>query len=358
MSHIACCSVAPPDLLARLAEGEDPELREAALATMAASASMRTRRAIVGRLAKELDRDPMSLAFIEPPATHGLQQSVYDVEHGGRSSLPGKRVRGSGDPASGDEAVDGAYETTEATYNYLRDALGRDSIDGEGMELISSVHYSVKFDNAFWDGVQMVYGDGGKIFLPNSLPKCLSVTAHENGHGVIQHTVGLVYSKQAGALNEHFADHFGVTATQYAKKQAAADADWLVGEGTLAPALGKALRSMKDPGAADVASPQPAKMSEYRDLPDDGNPRNDNGGVHINSGIPNRAFYLAATTIGGNTWEGAGKIWYQTLTSGLLTPTSDFKDAADATVAVAKKIGSASDAEAVEAAWKEVEVLS
>jgi Zn-dependent metalloprotease len=358
MSHIACCSVAPPDLLARLAEGDDPELREAALATIAASASMRTQRAIVGRLAMELDRDPMSLAYVTPPPTHGLQQTVYDVEHGGRSDLPGKRVRGAGDPPSGDDAVDGAYETTEATYNFLKGGLGRDSIDDKGMELISSVHYSVKFDNAFWQGAQMVYGEGGRIFKPNSLPKCLSVTAHENGHGVVQHTVGLIYSKQPGALNEAIADAFGASAAQYAKKQTAADADWLIGEDTLMPPLGKALRSMKDPGDPDVASPQPAKMAEYRDLPDDGDPRNDNGGVHINSGIPNRAFYLAAMAIGGNTWEGAGKIWYRTLTSGLLSPTSDFKDAANATVTVAKQVGSASDAEAVEAAWKEVEVLS
>jgi Zn-dependent metalloprotease len=358
MSRIACCSVAPPDLLARLAEGDDPELRDAALATMAASASMRTQRAIVGRLARELDRDPISLAFVEPPPAHGLQQVVYDVENGGRSSLPGERVRGSGDPPTGDEAVDGAYETTEATYDFLKDALGRDSIDDKGMELISSVHYSAKFDNAFWNGAQMVYGDGGRIFKPNSLPRCLSVTAHENGHGVVQHTVGLVYSGQAGALNEAVADGFGVAATQYTKKQTVAEADWLVGEDTLVPALGKALRSMKDPGDPGVASPQPARMSEYRDLPDDGDPRNDNGGVHINSGIPNRAFYLAATAIGGYVWEGAGKIWYRTLTSGLLSPTSDFKAAANATVQVANEVGSASDAEAVEAAWKEVEVLS
>jgi Zn-dependent metalloprotease len=359
MTHTGCfCSVAPPDLLARLIEGDDPDLRAAALATMAASASMRTQRSIVGRLARELGQDPMSLAYVDPPPAHGLQQTVYDVEGGGRSSLPGKRVRGSGDPATSDEAVDGAYDTTEITYNFLKDAFGRDSLDGKGMELISSVHYSTKFDNAFWDGTQMVYGDGGKIFKPRSLPKCLSVTAHENGHGVTQHTAGLIYSKQPGALNEHFSDVFGALATQYSKKQAAADGDWLIGEDILVPSLGKALRSMKNPADPEVASRQPTKMAEYRDLPDDGDPHHDNGGVHINSGIPNRAFYLAATTIGGNAWEKAGKIWYQTLTGGYLSPTSDFKAAAEATVKVAGEVGSATDAEAVEAAWREVEVLS
>jgi Zn-dependent metalloprotease len=357
MTHIACCSVAPPDLLARLIEGDDPELRDAALATMAASASMRTQRAIVGRLAREWDQDARSLAYIQPPETHDLRQTVYDIENGGRSALPGTRVRGSGDAAVGDPAVDGAYDTTEDTYDFFKGAFERDSLDGAGMELISTVHYGVKFDNAFWNGAQMVYGDGGKIFKPASLAQCLSVTAHENGHGVTQHTAGLQYSKQTGALNEHFSDVFGALATQYSKKQAAADAEWLIGEGTLVDGLGKALRSMKDPGDPEVASRQPAKMAEYRDLPDDADPRNDNGGVHINSGIPNRAFYLAATAIGGNAWEKAGKVWYQTLTGGHLSPTADFKAAAQATVKVAGEIGSASDAEAVEAAWKEVEVL-
>jgi Zn-dependent metalloprotease len=99
-------------------------------------------------------------------------------------------------------------------------------------------------------------------------------------------------------------------------------------------------------------------MDDYQDLPDDNDPRNDNGGVHINSGIPNRAFYLAATAIGGNAWEGAGRIWYQTLTQ-RLEPTSDFRQAADATVEAAADLFGAggSEEQAVQAAWEEVGVL-
>lgn len=359
MSRIACCSIAPPDLLARLIEKGDADQRTAAVQTMAASASMRTQRSLVTRLAKELDQDVRALAFLAPPEERGVRQTVYDLEHNGRSQLPGRRARGSGDPAVEDRAVNDVYEATEQAYDFYKAAFDRDSVDGQGMELISSVHYSANFDNAFWNGAQMAYGDGsGRIFQVDALTNSLSVIAHETAHAITQFTAGLEYSKQSGALNEHFSDVFGTLAVQYVNKQAAEEAEWLVGEGTLVPALGKALRSLKDPGDSEVASRQPAHMDDFRDLPDDGDPANDNGGVHINSGIPNKAFYLAATAIGGNAWEKAGRIWYRTLTGGELDAHSNFEQAASATVKVAAGLGSDGEAEAVEAAWREVGVLS
>lgn len=358
MSRVACCCIAPPDLLARLIEEGDPEQRTAAMQTMAASASMRTQRSLVGRLSKELGQDVRALAFLQPPEEQGVRQAVHDLAGGGRSSLPGTRARGSGDAPVGDSAINDVFDATENSYEFYKDVYDRDSVDDHGMELVSSVHYSSNFDNAFWNGAQMAYGDGsGKIFQVGALTKSQSVIAHEITHAVTQFTAGLEYSKQSGALNEHFSDVFGALATQYVKKQTADEAEWLVGEGTLVPALGKALRSLKDPGAADVASPQPASMDEYKDLPDDGNPENDNGGVHVNSGIPNRAFFLAATAIGGNAWEKAGRIWYETLTGGSLGPKSDFVQAAKATVEVAAKLGGEGEPEAVENAWRQVGVL-
>src|SRR5699024_6933438 len=127
-----------------------------------------------------------------------------------------------------------------------------------------------------------------------------------------------------GALNESLSDVFGSLIKQYTLGQTAADADWLIGTGLLAPRVtGKALRSMKEPGTAyddDVLGkdPQPSTMDGYV------NTGRDNGGVHINSGIPNRAFYLVATALGGNAWERAGQIWYDVLTGGGLEAEATF----------------------------------
>src|SRR5262249_52781956 len=236
---------------------------------------------------------------------------------------------------------------------------GRDSVGGNGIELISSLHYGVGYDNAFWNGGQMVYGDGsGRIFIEGGLTKSIDVIAHELTHGVTQFTAGLEYHTQPGALNESFSDVFGSLVKQYSLSQTVDQADWLIGAGILVPQLGKALRSMEAPGTAFQGDPQPAHIRDYKDLPDDNDPRNDNGGVHINSGIPNRAFCLAAKALGGHAWEKAGRIWYVTLTE-RLQPDSDFQAAAQATVSVAGDLYSSGvEQEAVQKAWQEVGVLS
>jgi Zn-dependent metalloprotease len=351
----ACCFIAPPNLLARLAESDSAERRDAAVRTIAASASIRTQRSLVGQVMRDLDVNVAALKFIAPPA--GERRTVYDVEHGGRGSLPGRRVRGEGDPPSDDVAVNEAYDGADNVYDFYKDVLGRDSIDGQGLELVSSVHYGVGFDNAFWNGAQMVYGDGsGQLFVEGGLTKAIDVIGHEMTHGVTQHTAGLRYGSQPGALNESVSDVFGALVKQYTLGQAAEQADWLIGEGTLVPQLGKALRSMKEPGTAYDGDPQPAHMSDYVELPDDNDPKNDNGGVHINSGIPNRAFYLAATAMAGNAWEGAGRIWYAALTEGLQSE-SDFNAAATATVEAAGQLFDTAAEDAVRKAWQEVGVL-
>jgi Zn-dependent metalloprotease len=250
--------------------------------------------------------------------------TVYDLEHQGMSSLPGRLVHKDGDPPSKDPSVNEAREGALKTRELYETTYGRDSIDGHGMELISSVHYGVNYDNAFWLGNQMCYGDGSG----------------------------------SGALNESFSDVFGSLVKQYAHGQSAEQADWLIGEGILVPQLGVALRSMKAPGTAHKGDRQPAHMDHYLDLPDDNDPRNDNGGVHINSGIPNHAFYLAATAIGGKAWESAGRIWYWALTE-RLRATSQFVDAANATIEGAGQLfPNEPHQEKVEKAWRDVGVLS
>jgi hypothetical protein len=215
------------------------------------------------------------------------------------------------------------------------------------------VHYEKDYDNAFWNGTQLVCGDGdGKVF--GRFTKPIDVLGHELGHALTQYTANLTYAGQSGALNESISDVFGSCVKQRHLGQDAVQADWLIGEGIFLPGInGTALRSMKAPGTAydDPTlgkDPQVGSMADYVETSDD------DGGVHLNSGIPNRAFYLAATGIGGTSWEGAGRIWYAALTSGLPASTG-FAQFAEATVAAAVDAGTG--AEVVRAAWAEVGVL-
>jgi len=356
LRSVACCYIAPPDLLARLAEEGTKEQRDAALRTLAASASMRTRRALIGQLLRDPQTRGAALAFMVTPA--GTRRTVYDARHGGQNSLPGTRVRGEDDQPASDDAVNEAFDGAGKTYDFYEQILGRNSIDGQGMEIVSSVHFGTDYDNAFWNGSQMVYGDGsGQLFTVGALTKSLDVIGHELTHGVTQFTAGLEYHTQPGALNESISDVFGSLIKQYSLGQSADQADWLIGEGTLLPELGKALRSMKDPGTAFKWDNQPGHMRDYQDLPDDNDPRHDNGGVHINSGIPNKAFYLAAAAIGGNAWEKAGRVWYTALTE-RFQPTTDFEQAAKLTVEVAGELfAGGTEQAAVQQAWQDVGVL-
>lgn len=180
---------------------------------------------------------------------------------------------------------------------------------------------------------------------------------HELTHGVTENTAKLAYEGQSGALNESVSDVFGVTIRQFSLGQTAAQADWLVGEDCILPDVkGVALRSLKAPGTAYDdprfgKDPQPATMAGYVDTQDD------NGGVHTNSGIPNHAFYLVATGLGGNSWEKACPIWYQTLLSNEITPNVDFKGFANITVALAKSMFGSSEQGIVSDAWRQVGVL-
>src|SRR4029077_5233041 len=185
----------------------------------------------------------MSLA----PAGTAARQ-VYDCQHQWNQRV--KLVREEGGPPTGDEAADNAYNHAGTVRTFYAERLNRKSIDNADMNLILNVHYGVKFQNAFWDGDEMTFGDGdGKIFV--DFTKSLDVVAHELTHGVTQWEANLVYDGQSGALNEHFSDVFGTVITQYAEKQTAGTADWLIGDEIMGSELyGEALRSMKEPGSA------------------------------------------------------------------------------------------------------------
>jgi Zn-dependent metalloprotease len=347
------CFIVPPHVLVQVIEEGSPETRASAVRTLAISERVRERRAVTRRLVQH--EPQLATALLLPQV--GARRTVDDVHNGSQGDLPGKKVRGEGDPPVADVAVNQAYDGAGTTFDFYQSVFNRDSVDGQGLDLVSSVHFETSYDNAFWDGAQMVYGDGdGQMFKRGGFTECLDVMAHELTHGVTQFTAGLRYRVQSGALNESFSDVFGSLVKQHSLGQTADQADWLIGEGIMGPQLpGPALRSLKSPGTAFQFDNQPAHMDHYVQLPDDGDPHHDHGGVHVNSGIPNHAFFLAATALGGNAWEKAGTIWYTTLTT-RLNENSDFQAAADATVDVSGKLYGAGGAEeqAIRAAWEQV----
>ncbi|MRX42676.1 M4 family metallopeptidase [Agromyces kandeliae] len=292
-----------------------------------------TRSATTGRdhdVEAEGEGAPVDAAVPEPAP----DRRISDAQ--GAESLPGHLVRTEGQPATGDVAVDQAYDGLGEVWALFERVYGRDAIDGEGAPLEATVHFGDHYDNAFWDGERMVFGDGdGEVF--RGFTQSISVIGHELAHGVTEMTARLRYRDQSGALNEHVSDVFGALTEQYAMGQDAEAATWLIGEGIFTELVqGRALRSMLEPGTAyddDVLGrdPQPAHFRDY--IVTDA----DNGGVHLNSGIPNRAFALAAVELGGFAWEHVGRIWYDALTGGTLRPNDGFAVFAAATLAAARE---------------------
>ncbi len=268
--------------------------------------------------------------------------AVYDCRH--HTALPGVLVKYPGD-ASAKRAADGAAGVAA----FYKAAFGRDSIDGHGLAIVSSVHYSSKYDNAEWNGTQMLYGDGdGTLFV--DFTKSDDVIGHELTHGVTQYSAQLDYENEAGCLNESMSDVFGSMYRQWSAGQTAAQADWLIGKeivGPKAKAKGyTCLRDMQNPAAKHCIAPQPTKYSQYSNGMD----------PHDSSGIPNLAFCKAATAIGGKSWTVAGKVWYSALTGYPPAPKLKMKAFATRTRTEAKKLfpSKPAVAAAVDAAWKAV----
>ena len=341
--HRHVCGVIPPHILSHAAHAPD-EVSHDVRATLEQMHQLRAARdmTLVQR------NVPQAPRLVAPRK----RRNVYDTHHSTR--LPGLLVMNEHKARGTDDEVNEAYDGSGATYDFYHRVFGRDSIDNRGMRIDSTVHYGHHFDNAMWDGRQMVYGDGdGRLF--GRFTAALEVMGHEITHGVTQHTAGLEYSGQAGALNEHISDAFGIMIRQYTKGQTVEESDWLIGAGIFtAKVHGKAIRSMAAPGTAYDdpilgRDPQPATMKGYVRTDED------NGGVHINSGIANHAFYLAAMALGGYSWEVLGKIWYAVLT-GRLIPSATFSDFARATVDVAgEQYGNGGEVQRIVAeAWAEV----
>ena len=346
--HLPVNCIVPPHMLRNIASHGTPQQKNLAIDTIKLSAQMRGQRQALA--------DFSAAAF--RVATGGKDRVIYDVKNG--SSLPGTVVRKEGEGPSTDVAVNEAYDGSGVTYDLYNNVYQRNSIDGNGMRLDSSVHYRKGYDNAFWNGEQMVYGDGDEDLpeserLFNRFTIAIDVIGHELTHGVTQFEAKLQYFQQPGALNESLSDVFGSLVKQYQLQQLASEADWIIGAGLFTSNVnGVGIRSMKAPGTAydDPVlgkDPQPAHMKDYV------NTINDNGGVHINSGIPNHAFYITALELGGFAWERAGQIWYVTLRD-KLTASSNFQSCANLTYQTAGQLFGAGSVEqqAVKKGWAEV----
>ncbi|KAF2129149.1 thermolysin family peptidase [Dothidotthia symphoricarpi CBS 119687] len=292
-----------------------------------------------------------------------VQRKIYDCKQ--TDKLPGKIVRSEGQARIKDRQVNNVYDGFGITHDFYSEVFGRNSLDDKGLPLNGNVHYKAAdapagYNNAFWDGdaLHMVFGDGDDITF-DYLTDSLDVIAHELSHGFVQFSSPLNYESQAGALNESCADVFGSMTEQWHMKQTAEEADWKVGQ-TIFPVAftGSALRTFQswkaytdDPVFG--TDPQPKHMKDIYTGSDD------NGGVHINSGIPNHAFYLAATAIGGNSWEKAGKVWYKTMMSGKIPVQCDFETFANVTVKVAaEEFPDADVKDKIRDAWVKVGVLT
>jgi Zn-dependent metalloprotease len=340
--HNSLQCILPSSILSRLARSDDAAVREAALEAMALDHRFRLARAESAARIGGRGAAPVTFARVGGE----VHRAVYDKKHSTTQTL-GHVVRPEGHGPTGDAAADEAYDGLGNTYDYYWSVFQRDSIDGQGRALHGCVHFGTNYPNAFWDGHAMFFGDGDGQFLTRTTAG-IDVIGHELTHGVTQYEANLVYSGQSGALNESISDVFGIQVKQKALGLTAETSDWLIGADIVGPALAPALRSMKEPGKANKHDDQPADMDGY--VVD--------GDVHTNSGIPNRAFYLVASTLGGNAWDAAGPIWYAALRDNRLNPTATFQEFARLTVANAQQIYGAQskEADAVTGAWTTVKV--
>ncbi|MBE9466474.1 M4 family metallopeptidase [Dyadobacter sp. UP-52] len=358
-SHQPIQCIVPPYMSDKLLDEASKSKLPLILKTDLRNTRFRSDRAFFAKLT-----ETQRAALIPPPkpaAKPVMKMQVYDMQHDTVISK-GKLVWDNGkEKKPMDADTKNVVAAGTATWDMYYQIFGRNSVDNLGLVLKHYIHYDNKYDNAFWDGQRMVYGDGdGKIF--GSFTADPDIIGHELTHGVTQYESSLEYHMQSGALNESVSDVFGIMIKQRLLNLDVKKSKWLIGENVVKGAK-YALRSMKAPGTAYVnhpdlgTDPQPATFDKLVNLPD--TDRGDWGGVHINSGITNFAFYVTAFNLGGFSWEKAGRIWYAALTDiQNLKPTASFFDFKNLTIQKAEILfGTGSlEAKAVTDGWNEAKV--
>ena len=335
------CFIVPGDVLDRFAKDKSlpASARKAFADALAYEQHWRKLRAQHGKTsAKAQLALSAGVALAAAPAV-----TIYNCASS--TSLPGTPVPNPG--SAGDQTAKRAFQETTAVADFYQKVFGRNSIDNLGMTMQSSIHFGVKYNNAFWNGAQMTYGDGdNSIFI--DFTKARDVIGHELTHGVTQYTAQFAYANEPGGLNESISDVFGSMFRQWRAKQTVKQADWLIGKEIMGPAATAkgytCLRDMANPGAKHCLAPQPKHYSQYTPGMD----------PHYSSGIPNAAFYSAAMAIGGNSWEITGKIWYQALTGFGPSPNLTMAKFAGRTRTIAQATTKPAVITAVDKAWKNV----
>lgn len=301
----ACGAFIPDEVLERLArQDQEGEVRPGSLAqaewqqSRVLSAALRQQRATPRPLGEDLSSEMPHAAV--PAAIRAPEVRVFDCAH--RTQAPGEPLA----PSSADPAAQRVFKGTQSVALFFLTVFGRNSVDDRGMALCSSIHYGRRYNNAMWDGTQMIYGDGDKrLFLDFTLAP--DVMGHEIMHGVTQHVLHLAYAGDAGGLNESLSDVFGAMFRQWRLGHGAEQADWVIGSEVLGPVVRArghtCLRDMLTPDAPHALSRQPVRYDQLQPGMD----------PHLASGPPNRAFALACRAAGGPSWETIGPIWYQTL---------------------------------------------
>lgn len=337
------CHIVPKDVLERLAGDKKlaTELRRAARDSARLSDALRALRDQAGlltQIAQQTDAHLVELAAA-PKVT------VYDCRQS--QTLPGTPLAAA--KASKDATAKRTFVETSAVAKFYKTVFGRNSIDDAGMTMMSSIHFGRNYNNAMWNGSQMIYGDGdGKLFV--DFTRGDDVIGHELTHGVTQHSLQLAYSGDAGGLNESLSDCFGAMFRQWSAAQDVNAADWLIGADIMGPtakARGfKCLRNMAKPDDKAALAPQPTQYSQITPGMD----------PHYSSGPPNLAFCTACKTLGGRSWERIGQVWYAALsTSGAQPHLSMPKFAARTRQLAAQKYpAQPAVATAVDAGWKKV----
>ena len=340
---LCSCFIVPADVLKKLSKDTKlpAEIRKRAADSARISHEIRQLRKQAAKLTNVTMETAATLVQLAPAPV----VTVYDCKH--TQTLPGTPVPNPG--SSPDPTAKRAFNETTTVAAFYKQVFNRNSIDNAGMTLMSSIHFGVNYNNAMWNGSQMLYGDGdGLIFI--DFTNGNDVIGHELTHGVTQHSLQLSYSGDAGGLNESVSDCFGSMFRQWEKKQDVNSADWLIGHDIMGPTAKArgfvALRNMANPADKHCLAPQPTKYSQIKPGMD----------PHYSSGPPNLAFCTACKTLGGKSWEQIGQVWYRTLTGFGPSPNMKMKAFANRTRQVASQMfgGTPAVAAAVDKGWKQV----
>ncbi len=276
--HKICeCSFLDPVILKRMILEGDEKQRDAAIKNLQISAGFRTAR----QLTAGLPRMITSLS-----ANNAKNRTIYTMNNScNQFNLPGNPILREGEEGSRDPDIYNCYTYSGEVFDFFKTNYGRTSIDDNGYPLNISVHFCNDYDNAFWApwALSWAFGDGGGGFFKPGKMTDRSVVYHEYVHGVTQHTAKFEYEGEAGGLNESMSDVFCAVCEQKVNNQSIDQASWLVGEGTIEDSIGKALRSLEDPGNTSKTHRWDEQVQHYRDFDRNMDP-------HVCSGIPNKAF--------------------------------------------------------------------